>query len=63
MVARLLSQQLHKPLNLDTLNRIFKDELQKENIKVPFKLVILHNKSTMPPGEIAAVIIFTNRPP
>lgn len=62
MVARLLSQQLHKPLNLDTLNRIFKGELQKENIKVPFKLVILHNKSAMPPGEIAAAINFYKSP-
>ncbi|MEO3404834.1 histidine kinase dimerization/phospho-acceptor domain-containing protein [Mucilaginibacter sp. CAU 1740] len=62
MVARLLSQQLHKPLNVDTLTRIFKRELQKENIKAPFKLVILRNRLTTPMGEIAAAVNFYKSP-
>ncbi|MFC0516914.1 sensor histidine kinase [Mucilaginibacter angelicae] len=62
MVARLLSQQLHKSLSLDTLTRIFKSELKKENIDIPLKLVILRNQFKTPPGEIAAVINFYKSP-
>ncbi|AYL95456.1 sensor histidine kinase [Mucilaginibacter celer] len=62
MVARLLSQQLHKPLNLDTLTHVFKGELKKENINIPFKLVILRNQLKIPPGEIAAVVNFYKSP-
>lgn len=62
MVARLLSQQLHKSLSLDTLTRIFKGELKKENIDIPLKLVILRNQIKTPPDEIAAVINFYKSP-
>jgi two-component system phosphate regulon sensor histidine kinase PhoR len=62
LVARLLSQQLHKPLSLDTLTSIFKKELQKENIAIPFKLVILKNQSKVPPGKVAAAISFYKSP-
>jgi two-component system, OmpR family, phosphate regulon sensor histidine kinase PhoR len=62
LLARLLSQQLHKPLSLDTLNRIFKKQLLIENINASFKLIILKNKTIVPPGKIAAAISFYKSP-
>ena len=62
LVARLLSQQLHRPLSLDTLSPIFKKELQKENITIPFKLIVLRNQTKVPPGKIAAAISFYKSP-
>jgi len=40
IISRLLSQQFHKPLNIDLINQFFKKELVKENIPLTFKLIL-----------------------
>lgn len=42
LVARLLSQQQHRPLHLDMLARIFRQELLKNNIREEFRLTMEH---------------------
>ncbi len=40
LMGRLISQQFRRPLNLDSLSLIYKQELRKENIDVTFRLII-----------------------
>jgi two-component system phosphate regulon sensor histidine kinase PhoR len=62
LIARLMIQQLHKPINLDTLTALFKKELRKNQIAVPVKLAIRRNPVTISPGEIAVPINFYKSP-
>lgn len=62
LMARLLSQQMHKPLNADTLNTIFQQQLQKENNGAAFRLIILKNHPIIPAGKIAATVNFYKSP-
>ncbi|AEW00149.1 hypothetical protein A4D02_28540 [Niastella koreensis] len=59
ILARLLSLQHNRPLNLDTLTRIFQQQLKRNNINEYFKLTIERNKKDIMPGEIAALINFS----
>jgi signal transduction histidine kinase len=45
LVTRLIAQQENKPLKLNVLSKIFKNELAKNRIELPFKLVILKNQT------------------
>ncbi|NCD72434.1 sensor histidine kinase [Mucilaginibacter agri] len=61
LVSRLLSQQKHKPLNLDTLSRLFHQELLRNQITEQFHLSIARG-SRVPVGEIAAAVNFYKDP-
>jgi two-component system phosphate regulon sensor histidine kinase PhoR len=62
LIARLMIQQLNKPINLDTLTVLFKKELLKNQIAAPFTLTIRRNLAVILPGEIAARIDFEKSP-
>jgi two-component system phosphate regulon sensor histidine kinase PhoR len=62
LIARLMTQQLHKPLNLDNLTKLYKKELAKKQITVPVSLTIRRNSSRIRPGEIAVPINFFKSP-
>jgi two-component system phosphate regulon sensor histidine kinase PhoR len=50
-------------LKLDSLKSIFKNELKRNNIYLPFNLVLLKNQKNLPPGKIAAYINFSKSSP
>ncbi|WP_114941231.1 sensor histidine kinase [Mucilaginibacter endophyticus] len=58
LMARLLLQQSHKPLDLNALTRIYREELQKESIDVPFTLKSRRSPSKIHSNEIAARISY-----
>ena len=62
LVARLLSQQKHKAIHLDTLNSIFQYELARNNINEKFRLAVQRNKNTIQPEKIGAVVNFYKDP-
>jgi two-component system phosphate regulon sensor histidine kinase PhoR len=62
LIARLMIQQLHKPLNLDTLTVLYKKELLKNQIAVPVALITRRNSSVVMPTEIAIPVNFYKSP-
>lgn len=56
LIARLLSQQANKPLNLDTLSRFFQKQLLRNNIREAFKLTIEKDSKEFMPGQISALV-------
>jgi two-component system phosphate regulon sensor histidine kinase PhoR len=62
LIARLMTQQLHKPLNLENLTKLYKKELIKRQIIVPVSLTVRRNSSVIVPGEIAVPINFYKSP-
>jgi len=62
ILGRLLSQQTHKSLDADSLNQFFKKELLKENIHVPFRLVLSTNTKVTGPNTIAVPVNFYKSP-
>jgi two-component system phosphate regulon sensor histidine kinase PhoR len=62
MVARLLAQQLSTPIKMDVLSKIFKNELAKADIHLPFSLILLKNHTNAAPGHIATSIKFLKSP-
>ena len=59
MVARLMSQTIGKPINLDTLSLIFNNELKNEHINLAFELNLLRDQKQLPAGKIAAFAGFS----
>ncbi|HEY4335039.1 MAG TPA: HAMP domain-containing sensor histidine kinase [Puia sp.] len=62
LIARLQYQQLHLPLNIDTLNKFFRKELAVNGISDPFRLQLQKDRRLIRPEEIAAVIDFYRSP-
>ena len=62
IMGRLISQQFRRPVNLDSLNLIYKQELLKENIAVSFKLVLLDSTTVLAENKIAVPIKFHRSP-
>jgi two-component system phosphate regulon sensor histidine kinase PhoR len=62
MLARLLAQQLGKPINMILLEQIFRDELIKLNLNLNFRLVLLNNRTNIPAGHIGAYVSFLKSP-
>ncbi|MBD1386710.1 hypothetical protein IDJ75_15615 [Mucilaginibacter rigui] len=58
LIARLLLQQLHKPIDLKVLTGIYKELLRKEGIDVPVTLNLRGSPAEVRPGEIAATISY-----
>lgn len=59
LMARLISQQFRRPINLDSLSLIYEQELCKENIEVAFKLILANH---LPKDAIAVPIKFHRTP-
>lgn len=59
LVAQLLTEQEGKSIQLDTLTRLFKKELQEKEITLPFKLVLLKAHEKGSPGQITSPVPFT----
>ncbi|MBO9202584.1 MULTISPECIES: sensor histidine kinase [Niastella] len=62
ILGRLLSQQMHTPLNPDSLNLFFKKELLKENIRVPFRLIVSTNAKVATDHAISVPVNFYRSP-
>jgi len=62
LVARLISQQKHKAIHLDTLNSIFQYELARNNITDKFRLSVERNSIIIQPGKIGSVVNFYKDP-
>lgn len=62
MVARLLAQQLSTPIKMNVLSKIFKNELAKADIHLPFRLILLKNHTKVTPGHIGTSIKFLKSP-
>ncbi|WP_158796408.1 sensor histidine kinase KdpD [Pedobacter sp. L105] len=61
--TQFMSAALMNSMDLKELTRVFKAELHRRNIDLPFVLVLLKNQQTIPPGKIAAFINFSNNSP
>lgn len=62
MLARLLAQQLGKPIKMQLLATIFKEELTKVSIDLTFRLILLKNHTSLPTGHIGAYVSFLKAP-
>ncbi|QHS58823.1 sensor histidine kinase [Chitinophaga agri] len=62
LLGRLISQQLRRPVNADSLNLIYKEELRKENIEVPFHIIVVDSSSIIRQHDIAVPIKFHRSP-
>jgi two-component system phosphate regulon sensor histidine kinase PhoR len=62
MLARLLAQQLGKPINMNLLAKIYSGELTKLNIDLPFRLILLQGHTTVQPSHIGAYLSFLKSP-
>ncbi|SHN42347.1 cell wall metabolism sensor histidine kinase WalK [Chitinophaga sp. CF418] len=62
IMGRLISQQFRRPVNLDSLSLIYNEELQKENIAVSFRLIVLDSTTVLTQHEIAVPIKFHRSP-
>lgn len=62
IVARLTSQQLHRPINLDTLSRLFHRELMRDHINERFSLSSEHGSKQVDEGDVAAKLNFYKDP-
>lgn len=62
LVGRLLSQQKHIPLNLDTLTTIFNRQLRNNRINKRFRLYADRNQSIISEEQVAAVVNFYKDP-
>ena len=62
MLARLLAQQLNAPVKMDVLAAIYKEELAKENVLLPFRLILFKNQKSVATGHIGVPIGFFQSP-
>ena len=58
LMARLLLQQLHKPIDLKVLSGIYQEILRKDGINMPVFLKLRHSATEVLPGEITATISY-----
>jgi two-component system phosphate regulon sensor histidine kinase PhoR len=61
--SQFMSATLMNTIKLDTLKAIFKSELKRNNIELPFNLVLLKNQQNLPSGKIATYINFSKNSP
>jgi two-component system phosphate regulon sensor histidine kinase PhoR len=61
--TQFMSATLMNAVSLDTLKAIFKDELKRNNIDLPFNLLLLKNRQHLPPGKITAYINYSKNSP
>lgn len=62
LIARLLTQQLHQPLNLKALRSVYAKELSKDGIVMPVTLSLRRSPLNISPDEVATRIDFYNSP-
>lgn len=62
LVSRLLSQQKHLPLNLDTLSRIFNRQLRRNDLTQEFRLYADKDQKSVTAGQVAATVSFYKDP-
>ncbi|WP_454804269.1 sensor histidine kinase [Mucilaginibacter phyllosphaerae] len=62
LVSRLLSQQKHMPLNIDTLTTIFNRQLRRGNVTQHFRLYADKKQQVVSPGQVAAMVNFYKDP-
>ncbi|SFO32420.1 His Kinase A (phospho-acceptor) domain-containing protein [Chitinophaga sp. YR627] len=62
IMGRLISQQFRRPVNLDSLAVLYKEELRKENIAVSFKLILLDSTAVLSQDEVSVPIKFHRSP-
>lgn len=62
LVARLLAQQHHRLLNLDTLSHLFEAELARNHIHERFRLSVQHGTANVSGEEISANVNFYKDP-
>ncbi|MGN8072630.1 sensor histidine kinase [Mucilaginibacter sp. 22184] len=62
MLARLIAQQLSKPVKMDVLAAIYKGELAKEKVRLPFRLVLFKNQKSVAAGHIGVPVGFLQSP-
>jgi two-component system phosphate regulon sensor histidine kinase PhoR len=59
LVAQLLAEEAGKPIKLDILTGLFNEELQKNGITLPSKLIILKPHQQPLPGQVSSPVSFT----
>lgn len=62
LIARLMTQQMHKPLDLKALTVIYTEELKKSGIKMPVVLTSRKDPLQVQPAEVASRIDFYKSP-
>jgi len=62
IMGKLISQQYRRPVNLDSLSMLYKQELRRENITVSFKLVLLDSTAVPAQDEVSVPIKFHRTP-
>jgi len=62
LIARLMTQQAHKPLNLKALSAVYQKQLNRNGIKMPVKLTSRKQPLKVWPGEVASRIDFFGSP-
>lgn len=62
LIARFMTQQMHKPLDLKALTVIYSNELKKNGIKMPVKLTSRKTPLEVKPTEVASRIDFYKSP-
>jgi two-component system phosphate regulon sensor histidine kinase PhoR len=62
LVARLLSQQNHKQINIDTLSKIFHQELLRNRITEEFRLSLDRSKQPLSQNQIGTPVSFYKDP-
>lgn len=63
MIARLMSENEEKPVNIDLLKRLFTAELRKSNLQLSFKLLLLPHQLQLPENKIAGYVNFSKQSP
>ncbi len=62
LIIRLMNQQLHKAIDLESLTYLYRNELKKNGIDIPVTLVMRKKPAEILPGEIADRIDFYKSP-
>lgn len=61
--TQFMSATLMNAVKLDTLRALFEDELKRNNIDLPFNLLLLKNRQKLPSGKITAYINYSKSSP
>lgn len=61
--TQFISASLMNKIDLDVLKKEFKNELKRNNIELPFQLVLLKSQQNLPPGKIAAYLNYSKNSP
>lgn len=63
MMAQLISKGDNKPVDLVLLTKIFREELGKINVRLPFKLIVLKHQQPLPADKVASYVNFSKSSP